>query len=371
MANGCAPLALTDLEPMAPGLRRLLARRGVKSWARLAKRIRQVAGEAGTALARGAADRLHGRVRGGIRLVEPGDDPAIGRRSVALYVHFSPDGRISDMVFAQLRAYAAAGFAVAFVSMSRQIPPADWARLGQVAALRVLRDNYALDFGAWQALVPLLADRWPEPDEVLLTNDSVLGPLHPLAPIFAALRAGGEGVFGLTESLQGGAHLQSYFLLARGRAAVGDLLDFLRTLPLTGSKWLLIQRSELRLSQAMRARGHRVAALFGYRRLLQATAATDERRAFVAALPKRLVKEDLAGDPIAWVEEFLQWRPLNPTHHLWRALVAVLGFPFIKTELVRRNPGELSGVERWPELVGPDSPCPPATIAAHLALMGP
>jgi hypothetical protein len=371
MATGGAPLALTDLEPVGPGLRRLLARRGVKSWARLAKRVHQVANEAGGALVHSAGDRLHGRVRGGIRVIEAGTDPAPARRSVALYVHFSPDGRISDMVFAQLRAYAEAGFAVVFVSMSRQIPPDDWARLGEVVALRVLRDNYALDFGAWQALVPILDDRWPDADEVLLTNDSVLGPVHPLGPVFASLRAGGEGVFGLTESLQGGAHLQSYFLLARGRAAVADLLEFLRTLPLTGSKWLLIQRSELRLSQAMRARGHRVAALFGYRRLLEATAATDERRAFVAALPKRLVKEDLASDPAAWVEEFLQWRPLNPTHHLWRALVGVLGFPFIKTELVRRNPGELSGVERWPDVVGPDSPCPAATIAAHLALMGP
>jgi len=61
--------------------------------------------------------------------------------------------------------------------------------------------------------------------------------------------------------------------------------------------------------------------------------------------------------------------PLNPTHHLWMALVRGLGFPFLKTELVRRNPGRLPRVGRWRELVGPDAPCDAGMIEAHLAGM--
>jgi len=45
----------------------------------------------------------------------------------------------------------------------------------------------------------------------------------------------------LTESLQGGAHLQSYMLLARGRAVVQDLAHFVQTMRISHSKWLLIQ----------------------------------------------------------------------------------------------------------------------------------
>ncbi len=109
-----------------------------------------------------------------------------------------------------------------------------------------------------------------------------------------ALRAGGDGMFGLTENRGGGSHLQSYALLASGDAAVKDVAR------LTGA---------LRLND-LRPLGPRFA------------------------------------EPDA-VDRY----PLNPTHHLWRVLIDRFGFPFLKTELVRRNPGRLPGVDAWPALV--------------------
>ena len=59
--------------------------------------------------------------------------------------------------------------------------------------------------------------------------------------------------------------------------------------------------------------------------------------------------------------------PLNPCHHLWRVLIERMSFPYLKTELVRRNPGRLPGVQDWAELV----PEPEAAlIREHLAMMG-
>ena len=49
------------------------------------------------------------------------------------------------------------------------------------------------------------------------------------------------------------------------------------------SKWLVVQRGELRLARWMRGRGHRVAALFGYRRLVAAALADPAERAQLAA----------------------------------------------------------------------------------------
>ena len=60
--------------------------------------------------------------------------------------------------------------------------------------------------------------------------------------------------------------------------------------------------------------------------------------------------------------------PFNPCHYLWRELVEGMGYPYLKTELIRRNPGKLPGVENWREVV------PPAElqiIEEHLAAMGP
>ena len=135
--------------------------------------------------------------------------------------------------------------------------------------------------------MPEVRRRWPHPDELILANDSVLGPIHPLAPVIDTMRAGGEGLFGLTESLQGGPHLQSYFLLARGKAAVADLMGFLQTLYVSHSKWLLVQMGEIRLARWMRRRGHRVAAVFGYDRLVQAAVADPaERRRLMGSSAK-------------------------------------------------------------------------------------
>ena len=70
----------------------------------------------------------------------------------------------------------------------------------------------------------------------------------------------------------------------------------------------------------MLERGHRVAALFGYDRITDALRPDDLR-----PLGPRFAEPDA-------VDRY----PLNP---------------FLKTELVRRNPNGLPGVEAWRELV--------------------
>jgi hypothetical protein len=58
--------------------------------------------------------------------------------------------------------------------------------------------------------------------------------------------------------------------------------------------------------------------------------------------------------------------PLNPSHHLWRVLIECMDFPYLKTELVRRNPGNLPGVDGWAQLVPADEA---RLILDHLAIM--
>ena len=229
------------------------------------------------------------------------------------------------MVRRQLQGLAEEGFAIVFITMARAVPEADWQAVRAACALLVQRRNFALDFGAWQDLAAEAARRWPAATEVLLANDSVLGPIRPLGPVLAALRAGGAGLFGLTESIQGGPHLQSYFLLARGAAAVGDLLGFLARCGSAIRNGWWSQRGELRFARWMRGRGHRVAALFGYRRLVAAVLADPAERAQLAASHPLL--RELEGLAPAARAALLRQQPLNPTHHLWRALVRRLDFP--------------------------------------------
>ena len=361
------PYRLTDLADQPPGLRRAVHGYSTAgTWRRLARRVAEVGLEVAAALPRDAwRQRFPGPAP--VLRQEAGADLRPGATRVALFVHYAASGRVSPMVLRQIGLLAAEGFAVAFISNAPRLPEADWQAVRGVAALVVHRRNRGLDFGAWRDLAPEVARRWPAAEEVLLANDSVLGPLRPLGPLLAALRDGGPGLFGLTESIQGGPHLQSYFLLARGTAAVADLYLFLAAMRVSHSKWLVVQRGELRFARWMRGRGHRVAALFGYRRLVAATLADAAERARLAAShPLLRGLEALAPEARA---ALLRDQPLNPAHHLWQALVRRLGFPFLKTELIRRNPGRLPGVAGWPALVPADSPCPVALLRAHLAIL--
>jgi Rhamnan synthesis protein F len=356
------PALLTDVEFQVPGFYRLWHGLGLQGRVRFLRRVAQVGFEVAGGTAVDLVGRHLGRRQSGILRVADGARPLPGVRRVALYAHYCVSGRVSAMVLRQLRAYAAAGFAVVFVTMSPAISAADWAAAAEVAALLVHRRNHGLDFGAWRDVTGWLAERWPDADELLLVNDSVLGPIRPLQPVFSALRSAGEGLFGLTDSCQGGAHLQSYFLLGRGRGTVMEMLAFLRAAPISTSKWMMVQRCEMGLSRHMHARGHRVAALFGYDRLLAAINADPAEG--LAHLEPEAVRRQARG-PV------LPDRPLNPVHHLWRPLVSLLGFPFLKIELVRRNPGRLPRIGSWTTLVGPDSPCTAAMLATHLAEIGP
>lgn len=364
------PLLLTDISQRPPGLGRATHGLAHQAPLRFARRVLDVGVEVAAARLVDAFRPTGPDPRRLLRLEEGETAGAAPHppRGVALYVHYAASGAVSEMVLRQLDLWRQEGFAVVFVSMAPALPEAAWQAVRRRAALAVQRANFGRDFGAWCDLAGLVGERWPGTEELLLANDSVLGPIRPLTPVVAALRGGGEGVFGLTESLQGGPHLQSYCVLARGRAAVADLLGFLGGIRLSVSKWLVVQRGELALARHMLSRGHRVAALFGYARLLEAALADPEEREWLRRIHPRLAAR--AATPEAMRAALLA-APLNPTHHLWRALVRRMGFPYLKTELVRRNPGRLPGVEAWRALVGPDAPCGATTIAAHLAAIGP
>lgn len=337
-------LVLSELRADPPGLARLRHGVAAKSWLRYARRVAEVGTEVATAA---LLDRLR-PLAGEVRRVEAGVAPA-GAGYLALYLHWSPDGRISDMVLGQVAFWRKAGFDVVFVSNTA--PPArDWEAVGAHAVLRIARDNVGRDFGGWRDAFALAVARFGTPRELLLANDSVLGPIRPLAPVLDALRSDGEGLFGLTESRGGGAHLQSYLLLARGAAAVAEVGAHLAACRPSRSKWRLVQQGELGLTRRMLRHGHRVAAVFGWDRVAAGLDA-----ATLATFGSRFT------EPGA-----LDRYPLNPTHHLWRVLVERFGFPFLKTELVLRNPGRLPGVEAWHDLVDAETR---ALIEDHLRTM--
>lgn len=345
--NGPAPtridVGLDDVGGAMPTLPRALHGLAMHSpW----RYLRRAAGVSFEVACASVLDRL-APPRGGVTEVTQGRCAPRGT-SIALYLHWSPMGRISAMVRRQLAIWRDCAFNVVFISNANP-PPEDWDAVSEHVVLRVRRRNTGRDFGAWRDGAAVALQHLPQTNELLLANDSVLGPFRPLQPFVAAWRAGGEGLFGMTESLGGGVHLQSYVLLARGAAPVATMLDHLANLRDSHSKWRTVQQGEIGMTRRMLREGHRCAAIFGYEAVC--AAANDAWR---ASLGSRFAAGEL-------------WRyPLNPTHHLWRVLIEEMGFPYLKTELVRRNPGRLPGVADWADLV---TSVDAAMIRDHLSIM--
>ncbi len=304
--------------------------------------------------------------------VESGVLPSVSR-SLAIYVHYAPSGRVSDMVLLQLQEYARQGFRIAFVSNAPHLDEEAWRQVRQLAELAVLRTNLARDFGAWS---DILAEYYPDGtdiDELLLVNDSVLGPLRPLEEMFGRLRASGDGVFGLTEGVQHRPHLQSYLMLFRGAAAIRDLRAFLASRWLTNRKGALIAQFEIALTRAMQTRGHLVAALWPYAQLEGLFVAHPEERAPVMAAFGPLLRmraARCAKDPFA-LRRLLLNHPLNPTHHFAGLLLRRTGFPFLKAEFVRDNPLQAPEALSWAGILPAGSVASARMLQDHLAQFGP
>ncbi|WP_188964952.1 rhamnan synthesis F family protein [Neoroseomonas lacus] len=297
--------------------------------------------------------------------------PGLARApSVAAFVHYAPVAAVSGMVLRRIEQLRANGFAVVFISSAPGVPPVALARLRALCALVVVRRNHGLDFGAWHDVAPLLRRTAPMMQELLLANDSVCGPFRDKAPILAAMRAAGHGLFGLTENLAPRPHLQSYFLLARGRPVVADLLRFLDGCTVTASKRRTIRNGEVRLSAWMRRRGHAVAAWCGYETIERAALQQDSARRRLRALYPFLFRDIPRDSPAeaAMMGWALHRRPVNATHAFWRELVEEMGFPYLKTDLLLRN-SIIEDAAGWRRLLADRDEAMNVVISSHLATM--
>ena len=303
------------------------------------------------------------------------------------YASYSPRSLITDMVIEQLRSYREAGFQIAFITMSNRVTERDLAKLKPFCAVVIRRQSHGRDFGAWVHASALLRRQMETSTALLLTNDSMLGPISPLDRWIESCLAR-EGVFGLTESYGGGSHLQSYFLLGNGTSEVSSMLAFLQALQLSFSKWIMIERGEIKFTQVMQRRGHYTAALIGYEAVERALLENREYQAELEAVAPHLfhafkspnnmmfysnLPEEEKHNAAVYNKYLLRSRlylyPFNPTHHFNAVLLKHFEFPFIKAELIMKNPGMLPSVPDWPEFVTDESPVSVQMIEEHLATL--
>ncbi len=264
-----------------------------------------------------------------------------GLRRVAILLNFDRLSMIHRYVLHQVEALAAAGFAVIFVTNSRQLSAENLALLAPHCHAVVRRRNRGYDFGAWRDAIVGLTDT-DDMETLLLANDSVYGPFGPLDAIIDQMDPDRADLWALTDSWQRRFHLQSYFMLVHGRALRSPAWQrFWREFRHSANKQFVVRQYEIGLTQVMLRGGLRCRALFAYDRLArEVTAAAQRNPTFVDSLYLKRVSDAMAASV-----------PINVTHFLWDYMIRRHGFPFIKRDLLMYNGQSVPQVHTWREVV--------------------
>jgi len=262
---------------------------------------------------------------------------------VVIFVHYDKFGQVRDYALHYLRALRDAGVSVLFVSNSGKLKAGAIESLKPLCFGIIVRRNIGYDFGAWREGLEYLKGSLDQLEWLAIANDSLYGPLTPLAPVFAQMDFTKVDVWGLTDSNQRTWHLQSFFIAFSRRVLRSTAwYNFWRDMRPVRSKSWAIRNGELKITEVLMKAGFKCSALWPYEKLA-AQLDPIKRIANRGATPFTRLRLRHRHNLTYALEE---GRALNPTADLWRQLLQ-LGFPFIKRELLRLNPSGVPDTLEW------------------------
>lgn len=185
-------------------------------------------------------------------------------QETALFVTHSPDGHLKPHVRHYLEALRREGVSIVLIVASDAPFRDDEPWLRDLLGGLYVRDNAGYDFAAWAHLLRAERDISTS-DIVYLLNDSLLGPTNAedFATLMRRVRASPADIVGLTENLERGRHMQSYFLaLKRGALSSFYLHQFFIEVRTLATKEEVIDSYEVKFVPRMQAAGLTAEALF-------------------------------------------------------------------------------------------------------------
>lgn len=274
-------------------------------------------------------------------------------RPYAVFVVFNLQPRIPSYVRRHIEALAAHRINTVVVSNNRRLPGSEVARLLPHCYAYLARFNLGYDFGAYRdGLVWLMASEGTTDRAVLFMNDSVLGPFGDYGKLLE--RVAGEEravLFGLTDSLEHRYHLQTYWFAISGAGLRNPRVRrYWLRMPYSRNKQDAIARRELRLTNDLTRAGLGVEIFFDYTRLQKAAITYfDDLMAraagrvgeldtgLAAPFEDQIMVRARIYQPI--LRMLVSGTNLNPSFFLWEPLIARMGFPFLKREVLMQAQG--------------------------------
>jgi hypothetical protein len=236
-------------------------------------------------------------------------------KRLCIFAHFDPNNRVHDYVYCYLKEIHKNGYDIIFVTTS-DIKDDYIHGLIKICAKVIVRSNIGLDFGSWATAIREKPNI-NQYNEVLLANDSVFGPISNLQDMLEYMRKQNLDVWGCTDSYEFEHHLQSYFIAFNKKVIdSGFLEDFFRKHTVFSDKFKIIKEYEVGLSRQLKQRGFKIGAYCQYKDIASYMCWEGKEHSY------SLYSEQCT----------------NSTHLFWDILVNYFNCPFIKRELLVKNP---------------------------------
>ncbi|MGZ3423491.1 MAG: rhamnan synthesis F family protein [Polyangiales bacterium] len=245
-------------------------------------------------------------------------------RRLALFAHYDAGGRVRPFIEHFLRELRTVCDEIAFVSTAK-LSSTELDKVRPFCARATTKQNFGFDFGMWRdALEGVDLEQW---DEIVLTNSSLFGPIHPLRRVFDRMDKVECDAWGMTDNLEIAWHIQSYFLVFRRSVLVAPVFrEFWRSILPYTDKDQLIRSYEVGLSRLLLDQGFALRAMVG------------QNDFHGSVLPPRMALADLD----AWWSTVARRAGLTPAAMNLTTTQPVellrAGMPFVKIELLRDNP---------------------------------
>lgn len=252
--------------------------------------------------------------------------------NLCFFAHYDSQGIVKPYVFEMIEQIKANDFDIVFVSTSKNLEKKSIAELSDKVQLLIIREEMSFDFGSWAIAFDYLKDSLHKTDNILLLNDSIYGPFFDLAPIFKRMKQ--NLVWSMTDNYEMTYHLQSYFLfISKNVFEDNRFQSFWRGFKFYKNKDNIILHYEIGISE-----------LFSQICPIQ------------AAFPYCKMKEEFLNYPDGSeyegnIKNIMKIKNVNITHYLWDFIIEKQGFPFVKRELIKKNPISINNVRDFKTII--------------------
>lgn len=235
------------------------------------------------------------------------------KKYLAVFAHYDSDKIIDDYVLYYLRGLKKVAKEIIFVS-DCDLPKNEVDKLSDLCIHVIVGRHGEYDFGSYKRGIQYAKSQniIQDYDSLIIANDSCYGPIKSLSPVFQAMELRDCDFWGMTLNTDGYAmHVQSYFVTFNKKVFLSDIFNcFFDEIQAQNSKTQIIEKYEIGLTSLLLFNHFKVSALI----------------------------------------KFVYDRNPTVSNKLFTELLP-LGFPFIKIELMHKNPLNIKSLNHYKDYV--------------------